>query len=152
MPKGSTPYGYAYAAAMGALPRAEAIVALQGGTLRATLYSMKANLSYSDYARYAALDLDVIYQQCEAETFHASGPGGQGVNTSDSAVRMRRCFKLLNRQACLRKIKAELLRRSKRPKRRKKTKPTKGSVRRRLESKHRRSDVKRLRRRPGMDE
>ena len=164
MPKGSTPYGYAYAAVMGALPRAEAIVALQGGTLRATLYSMKANLSYSDYARYAALDLDVIYQQCEAETFHASGPGGQGVNTSDSAVRMRHKptgivvvsraerSQLLNRQACLRKIKAELLRRSKRPKRRKKTKPTKGSVRRRLESKHRRSDVKRLRRRPGMDE
>jgi len=125
---------------------------------------MDGKLTYADYARYATQDLDSLGRQCKAEAFHASGPGGQGVNTADSAVRMCHCptgivtvsraerTQLLNRQACLRKIHAELKRRSLPPKPRKKTKPTKGSVRRRLESKRRRSDLKRLRRRPGMDD
>lgn len=125
---------------------------------------MEKQLTYRDYARYAQQTDDELSGQCEVETFHATGPGGQGVNTSDSAVRMRHVptgivvtsreqrSQLRNRETCLRKIRAELVRRGTPPKRRRATKPTKGSVRRRLEGKHRRSDIKRSRQRPGFDD
>ena len=98
------------------------------------------------------------------EFSHASGPGGQGVNTTDSAVRMRHVptgitvvsresrSQLQNRERCLQKIRAELARRARKPKSRHATKPTRASVRRRLDEKGRRSQLKRMRRRPGMDE
>ena len=125
---------------------------------------MVTRLTYRDYARYAWLGHDELQRQCEAEAFRATGPGGQGVNTTDSAVRMRHVptgivvvsresrSQFQNRQACLRKIRSELRRRAVPPKRRVATKPTRASVKRRLEGKHRRSDVKRLRRRPGLDD
>ena len=121
-------------------------------------------LTYRDYARFARLSLDDLAKQCEAEAFHASGPGGQGVNTADSAVRMRHVptgivavsreqrSQLQNRQACLKKIHQQLELRSRRPKIRKATKPSKAAKQRRLDAKHRRSDVKASRRRPGMDD
>lgn len=125
---------------------------------------MDACLTCRDYGRYARLDLDALADQCRAEAFHASGPGGQGVNTADSAVRM--CHvptgivvssraersQLQNRRACLCKIRAELLRRSTPPKVRRATRPSEAAVRRRLETKRRRAHVKRLRRRVGTDE
>lgn len=125
---------------------------------------MGARLTYRDYARYARLGHDELQRQCEEEAFRATGPGGQGVNTTDSAVRMRHVptgivvvsresrSQFQNRQACLRKIRSELRRRAVPPKRRVATKPTRASVKRRLEGKRRRSDVKRLRRRPGLDD
>jgi ribosome-associated protein len=121
-------------------------------------------LTYRDYARFARLSLDDLAKQCEAEAFHASGPGGQGVNTADSAVRMRHVptgivavsrvqrSQLQNRQACLKKIRQQLELRSRRPKIRKATKPSKAAKQRRLDAKHRRSDVKASRCRPGMDD
>jgi len=116
-------------------------------------------LTYRDYARMAAQPIDELARACEVEVFHASGPGGQGVNTSDSAVRMRHVpsgivavsreerSQLQNRRLCLRKIHAELLRRSTPPKVRMKTRPSKASVERRLAEKRRKAETKRLRRR-----
>ena len=125
---------------------------------------MEKRLTYQDDARFARLSAAELARQCEAEAFRATGPGGQGVNTTDSAVRMRHVptgivvvsresrSQLQNRERCLEKIRAELQRRSRRPKKRRATKPTRASVRRRLDEKGRRGAVKRLRRRPGMDE
>ncbi|WP_130810785.1 peptide chain release factor-like protein [Olsenella sp. Marseille-P4559] len=125
---------------------------------------MEKKLTYRDYAHYANLSSAELARQCEAEAFRATGPGGQGVNTTDSAVRMRHVptditvvsresrSQLRNRERCLEKIHAELARRSRRPKKRHATKPTRASVRRRLDEKGRRAAVKRLRRHPGMNE
>ena len=121
-------------------------------------------LTYRDYARYARLPLDELAKQCEVEAFHASGPGGQGVNTADSAVRMRHMptgivvtsreqrSQLQNRASCLRKIRQQLELRARRPKLRKATKPSKAARQRRLDAKRRRSDIKLSRRRPDLGE
>lgn len=121
-------------------------------------------LTYRDYARYARLPLDELAKQCEVEAFHASGPGGQGVNTADSAVRMRHVptgivvtsreqrSQLQNRASCLRKIRQQLELRARRPKLRKATKPSKAARQRRLDAKRRRSDIKLSRRRPDLGE
>ncbi|MBP3893865.1 MAG: peptide chain release factor-like protein [Atopobiaceae bacterium] len=123
-----------------------------------------AYLTYADYARLARLSDDDLARQCEVEVFHASGPGGQGVNTTDSAVRMRHLptgivvtsreqrSQLQNRMTCLRKIRQQLELRSRRPKVRKATKPSKAAKQRRLDAKRRRSQVKSSRRRLGMDD
>lgn len=121
-------------------------------------------LTYRDYDAFAQLSDEELVRQCVAEAFHASGPGGQGVNTSDSAVRMRHVptgivvvsreqrSQLQNRAACVRKIREQLRIRARRPKVRKATKPSKAARQRRLDAKRRRSDVKRTRRRPGIDD
>lgn len=120
----------------------------------------QGGLTYRDYARLARRTLDELSGECDVEAFHASGPGGQGVNTADSAVRMRHVptgivvvsresrSQYRNRQICLRKIREELLRRSIPPRVRHQTRPTRGSVERRLADKRHRSQTKRLRRRP----
>ena len=84
----------------------------------------KSDLTYRDYARLARLPLDELAAGCEAQAFHASGPGGQCVNTTDSAVRMTHRAtgitvtsresrsQYRNRQLCLQKIRAELERRA----------------------------------------
>src|SRR5262245_36687922 len=56
-----------------------------------------------------------------------------------------------NREDCLAKLRAIISQALVVPKPRKKTKPSRGSKRRRLENKKRRSDVKQNRRRPHMD-
>ena len=118
---------------------------------------------------------------------HASGPGGQGVNTSDSRVQLslnvgtttaltdsqrERVLKYLeprlsdttltvtsaehrsqlrNRKAARQRL-AALLREALAPQRvRRKTKPTRGSQRRRLQAKKRRAEIKQNRKRPPID-
>lgn len=120
--------------------------------------------TYGMYAAWALQALDEVARDCDVQVFRATGPGGQGVNTTDSAVRMihipsgitvtsresRSQFQ--NRANCLRKLRAEFERRSRPPKQRKPTKPGKAARARRLADKRRRSQVKELRRRPGTDE
>lgn len=73
-------------------------------------------LTWRDYAVYAQQTSEELYRDCHVDVFHVTGPGGQGVNTSDSAVRM--CHiptgtvvvsresrsQLQNRQTCLVKL------------------------------------------------
>ena len=117
------------------------------------------DLSYKDYARMASQTLEELAKCCDVEVFHGHGPGGQGVNTADSAVRMTHTptgivvvsresrSQYRNRQLCLQKLRAELQRRSVAPTVRHATKPTKASQQRRLAVKHLRSQVKQSRRR-----
>jgi len=121
-------------------------------------------LTHRDYARMAAMPLNELARDCTFDAFRGHGPGGQGVNTADSAVRTTHVptgivvvsresrSQYRNRQLCLQKIQDELRRRSVPPTIRRATKPTKGSQMRRLESKHARSQTKALRRRVTGDE
>lgn len=117
-------------------------------------------LTYRDYAALARLPLDELARQCDAQAFRATGPGGQGVNTTDSAVRMTHRAtgvtvtaresrsQWQNRQSCLRKLREVFERRARPPKRRKKTRVSAAQRERRMRDKRFRSDIKRLRRRP----
>lgn len=123
-----------------------------------------ARLTPRQFAALARLGDRELERQCRTDVFRATGPGGQGVNTTDSAVRMTHLptgiavvsresrSQLQNRQRCLEKLREEFRRRSYVPKHRTKTKPTHASRQRRLDAKHRHADVKRLRRRPGLDD
>ncbi len=117
-------------------------------------------LTYSDYAAFARLTLNELAEQCSVQVFRATGPGGQCVNTTDSAVRTTHGptgitvvsresrSQYRNRQLCLQKIHDELVRRARPPKERHKTRPTRASKERRLSDKRSRSQIKRLRHRP----
>lgn len=110
------------------------------------------------YARYAALTDEELARQCEVQVFRAKGPGGQGVNTTDSAVRMVHVptgiavtsrasrSQHQNRRVCLEKLKRIFERRAKPPKHRIKTKVPRAVWERRLSDKRHRSERKRLRR------
>lgn len=117
-------------------------------------------LTYRDFAAYAALPLDELARGCDVQAFRATGPGGQGVNTTDSAVRMvhretgivvtarESRSQWQNRQACLRKLHEVLARRSRPPKKRRKIKVSRAQRERRMRDKRFRSEVKRFRQRP----
>ena len=115
--------------------------------------------TYRDYAAFARMSADHIARDCEVQTFHASGPGGQGVNTADSAVRMRHVptgivvvsreerSQLRNRERCVEKIREACRRRARPPRPRKKTRVSASQKRKRLEAKRARGKFKQLRRR-----
>lgn len=140
-----------------AAPRAD-------GVGRGMMERMDAMPTYRDFAAWARLPLEELERGCDVQAFHATGPGGQGVNTADSAVRMRHRASGItvtsrtsrsqyrNRRECLEKLRAELERRAVRPKRRKKTKPSRAARERRMADKRRRSQIKANRSRPGRDD
>lgn len=115
--------------------------------------------TYRDFARWAALPLEDVERECDVQAFRASGPGGQCVNTTDSAVRMthgpsgitvtsresRSQFR--NRQLCLQKLRAEFARQAVPPKVRRATKPSRRARERRLADKRHRAQTKAARRR-----
>ena len=119
----------------------------------------RRELTYRDYAAFARQTPDEIARDCEVQVFRATGPGGQGVNTTDSAVRMRHVLtgitvvsresrsQLQNRERCLQKILETCRRRAVPPRPRKKTRVPASQRRRRLESKRSRGQLKQLRRR-----
>lgn len=111
------------------------------------------------YAKWASMPVDEIARDCDVQAFRASGPGGQGVNTTDSAVRMRHVpsgivvtaresrSQFQNRASCLRKLKEEFARRARPSKKRVATKPSKAAKARRLADKRHRARIKAARKR-----
>ncbi len=109
-------------------------------------------------ARAAALSDEALLLECEEQFFVASGPGGQHRNKTETGVRLvhtptgltvtatERRSQLQNRGAALERLRGVLAKLSYVQPKRVKTKPTRGSQRRRLESKKRTSDKKQARR------
>jgi ribosome-associated protein len=106
-------------------------------------------------------DRDSLEKEVEMTFYRAGGPGGQHRNKTETAVRLvhrqsgitvtatERRSQLQNRELAWDRLIAALKKRNYRPKKRKATKPSKGSIKRRLESKKKRSDVKKQRRSMG---
>ena len=105
-----------------------------------------------------------LLRECEVETFRSSGPGGQHVNKTESAVRLRHLpsgivvasrevrSQYQNKSLCLQKLRKKVESLNHRPARRVPTRIPRSAKNRTLEAKTRRSHLKRLRSRPSLDE
>jgi protein subunit release factor B len=107
---------------------------------------------------------EALLRECVVETFRASGPGGQHVNKTESAVRLTHApsgvvvvsreerSQHRNKAIALEKLRKRIERLNHRPAKRVATKVSKAARARAREEKERRSRVKRLRGRPASDE
>jgi len=105
----------------------------------------------------------MLLAECVVETFRAGGPGGQNVNTRDTAVRIRHLptgivvtsqqerSQLRNKQIALAELRRRLEERSRPKRRRIPTSAPRAARRRVLEAKRRRSERKQLRKKPRID-
>jgi ribosome-associated protein len=105
-----------------------------------------------------------LLRECEVETFRSSGPGGQHVNKTESAVRLRHTPSGIvvtsqqersqhrNKQLCLEKLRKEVEKLNYRPAQRVPTRLPPSVKNRTLEEKARRAQIKRLRSKPSVDE
>ena len=109
------------------------------------------------------LDEDLL-RECEVETFRSSGPGGQHVNKTESAVRLRHLPSGIvvssqqersqhrNKALCVQRLRNKVARLNYRPPKRVTTRVPRSAKNRTLEEKARRSQIKRLRSKPSRDE
>jgi protein subunit release factor B len=107
---------------------------------------------------------DDLLRECEVETFRASGPGGQHVNKTESAVRLKHTpsgvvvtsqqerSQHRNKALCLQKLRKKIERLNYRPAKRVPTRVPARVKKRTLEEKTRRGTIKRLRGKPAVDE
>jgi protein subunit release factor B len=105
-----------------------------------------------------------LLRECEVDTFRASGPGGQHVNKTESAVRLRHLpsgvvvtsqsdrSQHRNKAICLHRLREKIERLNYRPAKRVPTRISRGAKDRVLQEKSRRSQLKRLRAKPARDE
>jgi protein subunit release factor B len=102
--------------------------------------------------------------ECDVQAFRATGPGGQSVNTTDSAVRLthrptgitlvcrRERSQLRNKHDCVKRLR-ERIAEAQRPRaKRVPTKPSRAAVQRRLSAKQQVSAKKSTRRKPASED
>jgi len=104
-------------------------------------------------------DEDLLLE-CEVETFRSSGPGGQHVNKTESAVRLRHLptgvvvtsqqerSQHRNKALCLQRLRKKVAQMNYRPPTRIPTRVPRSAKNRTLKEKARRSQIKRLRSKP----
>jgi len=104
-----------------------------------------------------------LLRECRVQVFRGTGPGGQSVNTTDSAVRLvhelsgivvvarRERSQLLNKRAALAKLRKRLETANRQPRARVPTHPGRAAVERRL-TKKRYQALKKKQRGPFLDE
>ena len=105
-----------------------------------------------------------LLRECELDTFRSSGPGGQHVNKTESAVRLTHVpsgvvvtsqqerSQHRNKANCIKKLRAKIAKLNYRPAKRVPTRVPRSVKNRTLEEKARRSRIKRLRSKPSADE
>jgi ribosome-associated protein len=101
-----------------------------------------------------------LLSECEVETFRSSGPGGQHVNKTESAVRLKHLpsgivvtsqqerSQYRNKEICLQKLRKKVKQVNYQPAKRVPTRVPQSAKNRTLEKKARRSELKRLRGKP----
>jgi ribosome-associated protein len=105
-----------------------------------------------------------LLRECEVKTLRSSGPGGQHVNKTESAVRLKHLpsgvvvtsqqerSQHRNKVLCLQKLRTKIQQLNYRPAKRVPTRVPRNAKNRTLEEKARRSQIKRLRSKPSTDE
>ena len=105
-----------------------------------------------------------LLRECEVETFRSSGPGGQHVNKTESAVRLKHLpsgivvssqqerSQYRNKVICLLRLRKKVEQLNYRKPKRVPTRVPRSAKNRTLEEKARRSQVKRLRAKPSPDD
>ena len=108
-------------------------------------------------------DDNILLKECHVETFKASKKGGQHVNSTNSAVRILHIptntistcqderSQYLNKLKCIKELRLRIEKNNYIPNKRVRTKPTKGSIERRLLSKKHKSEKKKNRKKLNLD-
>ena len=106
---------------------------------------------------------DELLSECKVETFRSGGKGGQHANKTESAVRLTHIksgiqvtcqderSQYLNKIKCIKELRTRIEKNNYIPPKRIQTKPTKGSIERRLLTKKHRSEKKQNRKRPDLN-
>ena len=104
-----------------------------------------------------AFDRETLEREVVVDTFRASGPGGQHVNKTESALRLTHPpsgvvvtaqdspSQFRNRETAFERLRAQLVRLNHVPKKRIATKPSAAARRRRIEQKKQRGAIKKAR-------
>jgi len=106
---------------------------------------------------------NALLSECKVETFRSSGKGGQHANKTESAVRLTHIksgiqvmcqnerSQYLNKTKCIKELRLRLEKYNYKPPKRIPTKPTRGSVERRLLTKKHKSEKKNNRKKTDLD-
>ena len=104
-----------------------------------------------------------LLSECKVETFRSGGKGGQHANKTESAVRLTHIksgiqvmcqnerSQYLNKIKCIKELRIRVEKHNYKPPKRIKTKPTRGSIEKRLLSKKHQSEKKKTRKKPDIN-